>query len=84
LKEGCFSGLHTGVAGWDKDIEGGDGAGAGGGGDFFGEDYIASFVEVGVGEDEADVAFDVGKEALPFWEVGDETFDRAADLDEWC
>jgi hypothetical protein len=45
------------VSGGDVDIARSDGTGTGGGGDTVGEDLVADLLEVGVGEDETDVAY---------------------------
>jgi hypothetical protein len=45
------------VSGGDVDIARSDGTGTGGGGDTVGEDLVTDLLKVGVGEDEADVAY---------------------------
>jgi len=44
------------VSSWDEDIEGRNGTSTGGGGNAVGEDLFTGLFEIGVGEDEADVA----------------------------
>jgi hypothetical protein len=47
------------VSGGDVDIEGSQGTSTGGGGDTVGEDLVTDLLEVGIGEDEADVACEI-------------------------
>jgi hypothetical protein len=59
------SALHTlqslslRVSGRDHDIEGSEGTSTGGGSNTVGENLLTDLLEVGVGEDEADVACNV-------------------------
>ena len=80
LEEGGLAWFHTRVAGRDVDIERGDGTCTGWCGDAVGKDLVAGGFEVAIGEDEADVAFDVRKEALVLGVLGDESLDGTADL----
>lgn len=45
------------VSGGNVDIAGGDGTGTSGGSDTVGENLLTGVLEVGVGEDETDVAY---------------------------
>lgn len=56
LEERRLTGFHTGVAGGDPDVTGGDGVGTSGRSDAVGQDLDAGLTEVGVGEDQTDVA----------------------------
>jgi hypothetical protein len=47
--------LFLRVSGGDEDIKGREGTSTGGRGDTVGEDLVTDLLEVGVGEDEADV-----------------------------
>ena len=80
LEEGGLAGFHAGVSGGDPDVDGGDGTGTSGGGNSVVEDLVADLLEVGVGEDEADVASDEGEEALVVGEVSDEGTKSTSDL----
>jgi hypothetical protein len=48
--------LFLRVSGGDHDIEGSHGTGTSGSSDTVGEDLVTDLLEIGVGEDEADVA----------------------------
>lgn len=80
LEEGGLAGFHTSVASGDPDIDGGDGTSTGRGGDLVGEDDVSDLLEVTVGEDETNVALDVGEETLVLGGVGDEGLQGSADL----
>jgi hypothetical protein len=80
LEERGLAGLHTSVSGGDVDIEGSDSTGTGRGSDTVVEDETADLLEVLVGEDEANVALDEGKETLVLGVLGDEALERTADL----
>ena len=80
LEERGLTGLHTGVASGDVDITGGDGTGTGRGSDTVVEDEAADLLEVLVGENETDVALDVGEETLVLGVLRDEALERTADL----
>jgi hypothetical protein len=80
LEERGLAGLHAGVSGGDVDITRGDGTGTGRGGDTVVEDEGADVLEVLVGENEANVALDEGKETLVLGVLSDETLKRTADL----
>lgn len=56
LEERGLAGLHTGVAGGEVDVARGIGTSTSGGRNAVGEDLGASLAEVGVGEDQTDVA----------------------------
>lgn len=56
LEERGLSGLHTSVTSGDENIERGDGTSTGRGGDAVGENLLTGVLEVGVGEDETNVA----------------------------
>ena len=81
LEEGGLAGFHTSVASGDPDIDGGDGTSTGRGGDTVGENLVTDFLEVAVGEDETDVATDVGEETLILGAVVDEGLEGTANLD---
>ena len=68
------------VASRDVHIGGSDGTGTSGRSDTVGENLVTAGLELGVGEDEADVAADVREEALVLRVVGDEGLEGAADL----
>jgi len=80
LEERGLSGFHTSVTSWDEHIGGSDGTSSGGGGDLVGENLVTDRLEIGVGEDETDVALDERKETLVLWGVGDEALDGTTDL----
>jgi hypothetical protein len=91
---GSFVQISLRVSGRDEYIERCDSTSAGGSGDTVGEDLVAALLEVGVGEDEANVAYalsmqsrrlpimvltlDVGKKALVLRVVANEALQRAA------
>ena len=79
LEERGLSGLHAGVAGGDVDVDGGEGTGTGGGGNDVGDNGLTDVLEVTVGEDEANVALDVGEDLLILGEVGDHGTESTAD-----
>lgn len=64
LEEGGLAGLHTSVPGRNPDVGRGHGTSTSRGGDLIGEDLVTDLLQVGVGEDETDVALDMGKETL--------------------
>ena len=64
LEEGCFSGLHPGVSGRDNDISRGKGTCPSGGSYFVLNNEIPDVLQIARGEDESDVASDMGKEAF--------------------
>lgn len=59
LEERGLTRLHTGVSSGNEDIEGSESTGTSGGGDTVVENLLTDVLEVGVGEDEADVACNV-------------------------
>ena len=67
------------VSGGDVDITGGDGTSTSGGSDLVGDDEVADFLEVTRGEDEADVALDVGEEPLELRVFGENGTEGTAD-----
>lgn len=69
LEERGLSGLHTGVAGGDVDVGGGNGTGTSGGSDLVRDNGLTDLLEVTVGEDEADVATDEGEDLLELGEL---------------
>ena len=80
LEERGLAGFHTGVASGDPDIGRGDGTSTSGGSNLVGEDLVTDRLEVAVGEDETNVALDVGKEALVLGGVDDEGLEGTANL----
>jgi len=64
LEEGGLLRTETGVRGLNVHIDGGEGTSLGGGGSPLLEDDLTGVLEVLVGEDEADVADDVGEQLL--------------------
>lgn len=58
LEEGGLAGLHTGVSGGNVDIGGGDGTSTGRGGDTVVKNDTPDLLEVFVGENESDVAWE--------------------------
>lgn len=80
LEERGLSWLHSGVTGWDEDIIWGDGTSTGWSSDLVGENLLTDGLQVTVGENETNVALDVGEEALVLWSIGDKTLDGTADL----
>ena len=56
LEERGLSGFHASVTSGDEDISGSDGTSTGWGSNSVGQNLGPGFLEVGVGEDEADVA----------------------------
>lgn len=79
LEEGGLAGFHTSVTGRNGDIEGSEGTSTSGGGDLVSGDKVADLLEVGGGEDEADVAPDVGKQLLELGVLGEDRTKRTAD-----
>jgi hypothetical protein len=82
LEERGLSGLHSGVTSGDVDVRGGDGTGTSGRSDLVGKNLLTDILQVGVGEDEANIALDVGKEALVLGVVADEALDGTTNLHE--
>jgi len=80
LEERGLSGFHTSVTSWDEDIGRGDSTGSGGGSNLVGENFVTDGLEVAVGEDETDVAFNERKETLVRGGIGDEALDGTTDL----
>merc|ERR1719251_305405 len=66
LEEAGLLGTHAGVLGGDGDIHGGNSSGLSGGGLLVGQKEIPDGGQLLVGEDEADVHLDVGKQLLKF------------------
>lgn len=83
LEERGLSGLHTGVASGDPHIGGGKGTRTSGGGDLVVENLVTDGLEVGVGEDETDVALDERQETLVLGGVGDEGLEGTTNLIWW-
>jgi len=75
LEERGLSGFHTSVSCGNVDIGGSNGSSSGGSSNLVGENLVADSLELGVGEDEADIALDVREETLIFWIIADEAFD---------
>ena len=84
LEERGLAGLHASVSGGDVDITGGDGTGTGRGGDTVVKDEVTGLLEVGVGENETDVALDEGEETLVLGVLRDEALERTANLKQAC
>ena len=82
LEERSLTRFHTSVTSRDEHITWGDGTSTGRGSDTVGQDLVTGLLQVGVGEDETDVALDVREEALPLREVGNEGLDGTANLQE--
>jgi hypothetical protein len=72
LEEGRFAGLHSGVARRDNDVLGCERTRTGRGGDLVGDDNVPDFLEILGGEDESNVALDVGKEPLELGELAED------------
>jgi hypothetical protein len=81
LEEGGLTGLHTSVTGGNPDIIGSDGTGTSGSGDTVGKDLLLDGLEITVGEDETNVATDVGQKTLPLGVLSDETLKGATNLE---
>jgi hypothetical protein len=81
LEERGLSGFHASVTSGDVDIGGRNGTSTGRSGNLVGEDLVTDGLEVTVGEDEPDVAFDEWKETFVLGGIGNEALDRAADLE---
>lgn len=71
LEERGLARFHTSVSTRDSDIDSGEHACTSGGGDLVGGDDRSDFLKVLVGEDETDVATDVGEETLELGEFGE-------------
>lgn len=80
LEERGLSWFHSSVTSWDVDICGSNSTSSGWSSDFVDENLVPDSLEVGVGEDESDVALDERKETLVLWRIGDEALDGATDL----
>lgn len=79
LEEGSLAGFHTGVTGGDRDVLGGESTSTSGGGDLVGSDDVTDLLEVTAGEDETDVALDVGEETLELGELRKDGTEGTAD-----
>lgn len=80
LEERGLSGFHTSVTSGDVDIGGGNGTSSGRSSNLVGVDLVADGLEVGVGEDETDIALDERKEALVLRVVTDKALDGTTNL----
>jgi hypothetical protein len=80
LEERGLTGLHAGVASGDPDVGGSDGTSTSGSSDTVDENLVTDLLEVAVGEDETDVATDVGEETLVLGVVVDETLEGTTNL----
>ena len=78
LEEGGLARLHTGVTGGNDNVLGRERTGTRGRSDLVGNDRLADFLEVLAGEDEADVALDVGEETLELRVLGEDRAECAA------
>jgi hypothetical protein len=65
---------------WPTYIGRSDGTSSGWSSNLVRKDLIADSLQITVGEDEANVALDVGKEALILWRIGEETLDGTTNL----
>lgn len=79
LEEGGLARLHTGVASRNGDVQRREGTSTGGGGDLVGGDEVTDLLEVAGGEDESNVALDVGKEPLELGVLGEDSTESTAD-----
>ena len=80
LEERGLTRLHTGVSSGNPDVGRGEGTSTGRGGDLVGEDLVTDLLQVGVGEDETNVALDEGQETLVLGVVGDEGLEGTTNL----
>jgi len=71
---------HNGKRSWPTYIGRGDGTSSGWSSNLVRKDLITDSLQITVGEDEANVALDVGKEALILWRIGEETLDGTTNL----
>ncbi len=79
MEEGGLARLHTSVSGWNDDIDRRDSTSTGGSLDLVGRDDVTDFLEVARGEDEADVALDVGEETLILGVLGEDVSECTSD-----
>ena len=79
LEEGRFTRFHSSVSSWDEDVVGGEGTGSGRCSDLVGEDEVSNVLQVTLGEDETNVALDMGKELLELRVVGQSTSKGTSD-----
>ena len=49
-----------------------------------GKNLVSDLLQVTIGEDEANIALDMGQETLILWRVSDKAFNGAANLDVAC
>ncbi|KAK5634438.1 hypothetical protein RRF57_010150 [Xylaria bambusicola] len=80
LEERGLAGFHTGVASRNPDIGGSDGTSTGRGRNLVRENLVTDGLEIAIGEDEADVAFDVGQNLLVLGGIGNEGLKSSANL----
>lgn len=80
LEERGLSGFHSSVSRWDEHIGRGDGTGTSRCGDGVGKNHVTNGLEVGIGEDETNVALDERKETLVLRVVVDKALDGTANL----
>lgn len=78
LEERGLAWFHTGVSSGNGDINWSDGTSTSRSSDTVCENLCSDFLEVALGEDESNVAFDVRKETLKSWEFVQESTDRTA------
>ena len=78
LEEGRLAGLHTSVTGRDEDILGRKGTSTGGRGNTVGRDHVANLREITLGEDETDVALDMGEQTLELRVLGHDATESTA------
>jgi hypothetical protein len=79
LEERGLSGLHSGVSGGNEDIDGGEGTSSGRSSDLVGENDVSDVLEVTGGEDESNVALDVGEELLELGVLGEDGSEGSSD-----
>jgi hypothetical protein len=79
LEERGLSGFHTSVTSGHSDVYGGNGTSTGRGLDLVGDNDLAHILEVTRGEDEANVALNVGEETFVLWVLGEDVAQSTAD-----
>merc|ERR1712230_8929 len=79
LEEGCLARFHTSVSGRDVDIARSDSASTGRRRNSVRKDLVTGGLEVAVGEDEANVPFNVRQETFVLRVLIDESLERTSD-----
>lgn len=79
LEERGLAGFHTGVSSGDNNVDRGERTSTSGGGDLVRSDDSADLLEITVREDKADVALDVGEQALELGVLGEDGAERTSD-----